>query len=96
MVHETRNPCSLLYCSQLEDLLRDLEDLRLENRVFKSYYERTASDISTDIDEEKRKINRQRRRQIPAVLTAEQKVEIGAHEQEVALKDVSYVLEKGG
>ncbi len=74
---------------QLDDLQRELEDLRLENRIFKSYYERHASEITAEVDDDKRKTNRQRRRQIPTVLTIEQKVEIGAHEQEVAQKDVS-------
>ena len=74
---------------QLDDLQRELEDLRLENRIFKSYYERHASEVATEVDDDKRKTNRQRRRQLPTVLTIEQKVEIGAHEQEVAHKDVS-------
>ena len=74
---------------QLDDLQRELEDLRLENRIFKSYYERHASEITAEVDDDKRKTNRQRRRQLPTVLTIEQKVEIGGHEQEVAQKDVS-------
>lgn len=74
---------------QLDDLQRELEDLRLENRTFKSYYERHASEGATEADEDKRKTNRQRRRQLPTVLTIEQKVEIGVHEQEVAQGDVS-------
>eukprot|EP00904_Undaria_pinnatifida_P003678 jgi/Undpi1/13310/HiC_scaffold_8.g02971.m1 len=73
---------------QLDDLQRELEDLRLENRIFKSYYGRHASDVATDGDDDKRKTNRQRRRQLPSVLTIEQKVEIGVHEQEVAHKDL--------
>eukprot|EP00903_Cladosiphon_okamuranus_P017129 g15780.t2 len=73
---------------QLDDLQRELEDLRLENRIFKSYYERHASEVAAEVDEDKRKTNRQRRRQLPTVLTIEQKVEIGAHEQEVAHKDL--------
>ncbi|CAN0271857.1 unnamed protein product [Ectocarpus sp. 12 AP-2014] len=73
---------------QLDDVQRELEDLRLENRIFKSYYERHASEV-VDVDEDKRKTtNRQRRRQLPTVLTIEQKVEIGVHEQEVAHKDL--------
>lgn len=74
---------------QLDDLQRELEDLRLENRIFKSYYERHASEVAAEVEDDKRKTNRQRRRQLPTVLTIEQKVEIGAHEQEVAHKDVS-------
>lgn len=85
---------------QLDDVQRELEDLRLENRIFKSYYGRHASDVATDADDDKRKTNRQRRRQLPSVLTIEQKVEIGVHEQEVAHKDVStpgstYVFDTG-
>lgn len=76
---------------QLDDVQRELEDLRLENRIFKSYYGRHASDLATDGDDDKRKTNRQRRRQLPSALTIEQKVEIGVHEQEVAHKDVSNV-----
>lgn len=74
---------------QLDDLQRELEDLRLENRIFKSYYERHASEVAAEAEDDKRKTNRQRRRQLPTVLTIEQKVEIGLHEQEVAHKDVS-------
>lgn len=81
---------------QLDDLQRELEDLRLENRIFKSYYERHASEIAAEVDDDKRKTNRQRRRQLPTVLTIEQKVEIGAHEQEVAHKDVSIVNQRAG
>lgn len=80
---------------QLDDVQRELEDLRLENRIFKSYYERHASEVA-DVDEDKRKTtNRQRRRQLPTVLTIEQKVEIGVHEQEVAHKDVRRVCRLG-
>lgn len=68
---------------------RELDDLRLENRIFKSYYERHASEIAAETDDDKRKPNRQRRRQLPTILTIEQKVEIGVLEQEVAQKDVS-------
>lgn len=74
---------------QLDDLQRELEDLRLENRIFKSYYERHASEVAAEVDDDKRKTNRQRRRQLPTVLTIEQRVEIGTHEQDVAHKDVS-------
>lgn len=77
---------------QLDDVQRELEDLRLENRIFKSYYERHASEVAAEVDDDKRKTNRQRRRQLPTVLTIEQKVEIGAHEQEVAHKDVSEIM----
>lgn len=70
---------------------RELEDLRLENRIFKSYYERHASEVAAEAEDDKRKTNRQRRRQLPTALTIEQKVEIGLHEQEVAHKDVSAV-----
>lgn len=61
----------------------------MENRIFKSYYERHASEAAADADDDKRKTNRQRRRQLPTMLTIDQKVEIGVHEQEVAHKDVS-------
>lgn len=74
---------------QLDNLQRELEDLRLENRVLKSYHERNASEIGPDADDDKKKVNRSRRRQLPTLLTIEQKVEIGVHEQEVAQKDVS-------
>lgn len=68
---------------------REVEELRLENRIFKSYYERNASEVAADADDDKKKPNRQRRRQLPTLLTIEQKVEIGVHEQEIAQKDVS-------
>lgn len=47
--------------------------------------------MAAEAEDDKRKTNRQRRRQLPTVLTIEQKVEIGLHEQEVAHKDVSEV-----
>lgn len=74
---------------QLDDIQRELEDLRLENRIFRSFYERHASEVAAEVEDDKRKPNRQRRRQLPTVLTIEQKVEIGLHEQDVAHKDVS-------
>lgn len=45
--------------------------------------------MAAEADDEKRKINQQRRRQFPTVLTIEQKVEIATKEQGVAEKDVS-------
>lgn len=78
-----------LAARQLDDLHREVDDLHLENRILKSYYERHASEVAADADDDKKKPNRQRRRQLPTVLTIEQKVEIGVHEQEIAQKDVS-------
>lgn len=75
--------------SQLDGLRRELEDLRLENLVFRSYFERHASNMGADPNSDKKQTSRPRRRQLPAMLTIEQKVEIGVHEQEVAHRDVS-------
>lgn len=74
---------------QLDYIEREVDDLVLENRIFKSYFERNASESAADADDDKRKPNRQRRRQLPTALTIEQKVEIGVYEQEVANRDVS-------
>ncbi|CAM9206418.1 unnamed protein product [Discosporangium mesarthrocarpum] len=73
---------------QLDELHRELDDLRLENRIFKSYFKRNASEVELEGEDDKRRINRQRRRQMPTTLTIEQKVEVGNHEQEVAQKDL--------
>ncbi|CAM9181514.1 unnamed protein product [Choristocarpus tenellus] len=73
---------------QLEELQRELDDLRLENRMFKSYHKRNALEIVPDGEEEKKRMNRQRRRQMPTMLTIEQKVDVVNHELEVAQKDL--------
>lgn len=85
------NGCCFVTCAllQLDDVNGEVEELRLENRILKSYYERNASEVAADADDDKKKPNRQRRRQLPTLLTIEQKVEIGVHEQEIAQKDVS-------
>lgn len=63
--------------------------------MFQSYHERHASDVGGDLDDDRRRTNRQRRRQIPTVLAIEQKVEIGMHESEMAYKDVSECTNDG-
>ena len=69
--------------AQLEELKADIDFLKVENILFARYYEKKKSEMVNIDDDEKKKKGNKSKKNLPSLLTSEQKYEISCAINEV-------------